>query len=221
MVSLSLKKLAPTKAETALLEPFVGLSIEQIFVPRKKVELKAATEEILAARIVGFDTESKPIFNSGTVSNGPHVVQFALESKAYLFQVPNSNCREFLMELLASEDLLKVGFGLASDRRQIRRKFETTLRGALDLNQTFRKAGYKGSVGVRAAVGVVLNQRFHKSKSITTSNWALVELTKRQRLYAANDAFAALMVQRALNLTPELLGAEEVERMVPALVNSE
>jgi ribonuclease D len=37
-----------------------------------------------------------------------------------------------------------------------------------------------------------------KSKSITTSNWAARELTERQLLYAANDAYAAIRIFHAL-----------------------
>jgi ribonuclease D len=45
---------------------------------------------------------------------------------------------------------------------------------------------------------MLFNRRFLKSKSVTTSNWAMKELTERQLLYAANDAYAALKVYHAL-----------------------
>jgi len=53
-------------------------------------------------------------------------------------------------------------------------------------------------VGVRGAVGILLNQCFKKSKSTTLSNWATRELSPKQLLYAANDAYAALKVMEAL-----------------------
>jgi ribonuclease D len=102
--------------------------------------------------------------------------------------------------MLESEDLLKVGFGLNSDRRNIRRRLGINLRNAVDLNRVFRKQGYLGAVGVRAAVGIVLEKKFHKSKKATTSNWARAQLSKSQLLYAANDAFAALKVFHGLHL---------------------
>ncbi len=58
--------------------------------------------------------------------------------------------------------------------------------------------GYSGQIGVRGAMGVILKQCFKKSKSTTTSNWAVKELSPRQLLYAANDAYAALKVMEAL-----------------------
>jgi ribonuclease D len=49
-------------------------------------------------------------------------------------------------------------------------------------------------------VGTVLQQRFRKSKSLTTSNWAAANLAPKQLLYAANDAYAALRVLDGLEL---------------------
>ena len=57
-----MKKVAPTKAEIALLEPFIGLTLERIHVPTSREEFASAAAEIKAAGIVGFDTESKPTF---------------------------------------------------------------------------------------------------------------------------------------------------------------
>ena len=72
-----MKKSVPSKDETALLEPITGLPIERIHVPATREEFAAATAEIMAAGFVGFDTESKPTFRVGEVSDGPHIVQFA------------------------------------------------------------------------------------------------------------------------------------------------
>jgi hypothetical protein len=50
---------------------------------------------------------------------------------------------------------------------------------------------------------LVFKQRFSKSRHVTTSNWSQHELTPKQMLYAANDAYAALKVLEALNLPRE------------------
>lgn len=198
-------KTTPNKADIALLAPFIGLTLEHIHVPQTQAEFAAASADILAAGIVGFDTESKPTFVTGEVSEGPHVVQFSLHDKAYLFQPHHPESIPFLMELLRSEQLLKVGFGLKSDSGHIFKKFGIRFGGVVDLNSVFRKQGYNKEMGVRAAVALMFNQRFAKSKKITTTNWAQPELTAQQILYAANDAYAALKVFEALNLPRECL----------------
>lgn len=206
-----MKKAIPSKADIALLEPFVGLPLEHIHVPTTKVQFASAAAEIKASGIVGFDTESKPTFVTGDISDGPHIVQFAVHDKAFIFQLHQVDCRQYLIELLQSDHVLKVGFGLQSDRRHIYAKLGITLRSVLELNHVFRKEGYRDEMGVRAAVGLVLHQKFRKSKKITTSNWALPQLTDNQLLYAANDAFAALKVLEALNRSGEYLISSQNE----------
>ena len=198
-----MKKTAPTKAEIALLEPFAGLTLERILVPASKEEFASAAAEIKAAGIVGFDTESKPTFVTGDVSEGPHVVQFALHDKAYLFQLHRAEGHPFLIELLQSDQLIKVGFGLKSDRGHIFAKLGVHFNAVVDLNTVFSMDGYHKEMGVRGAVGLVLKQRFAKARHVTTSNWSQPQLTPQQLLYAANDAYAALKVLEALNLTRE------------------
>lgn len=190
--------MGPTKAETALLPPFPGLSLEDIHVPSTRAECQNAVDEILAAGIGGFDTEAKPIFRKGQKCDGPHVVQFALTDKAFIFQLHRSECEKASANLIASKEVLKVGFGLKNDHKQIRARLSISLNHVLDLDQVFRKLGYSGQIGVRGAMGVLLKQCFKKSKSTTTSNWAVPELTPRQLLYAANDSFAALKIMEAL-----------------------
>jgi len=195
-----MRPIAPSKAETALLEPFEGLPLDCIHVPATREDFENAGREILAAGVAGFDTESKPTFAVGEKNHGPHVVQFALRDKAFIFQLHRRDCRSFVSDLLESPRVMKVGFGLQNDLGLIRSKFGVVPHAILDLEQVFRKKGYARQIGVRAAVGVVLGRSFPKSKSVTTSNWAAPDLTPRQRLYAANDAFAALRVMEALGL---------------------
>lgn len=198
-----MRKVAPTKDEIALLEPFTGLALERIHVPATGDEFASAAAEIKAASVVGFDAESRPTFVTGEVSDGPHVVQFALHDRAYLFQVHRTEGHPFLVELLQSEQVLKVGFDLKSDSRHIHAKLGVCLGGVVDLNTVFSMAGYHKHMGVRAAVAIVFRQRFRKSGHVTTSNWSQPRLTSQQMLYAANDAYAALKVLEALGLRRE------------------
>ncbi len=213
-----MNKVAPSKTEIALLEPFAGLELAHIHVPATTDEFTAATADIKAAGIAGFDTESKPTFVVGDISEGPHVVQFALHDKAYLFQLHRETGLPFLLELLQSEQLIKVGFGLSSDRKHILAKLGVHFNAVVDLNKVFSMDGYHKEMGVRAAVGLVLKQRFAKSRHVTTSNWAQLQLNPQQMRYAANDAYAALKVLEALDLPREelpIMGVAELDMPLP------
>lgn len=193
-----MKKHTPSRAETSLLEPFSGLTLAQIYMPKTRAEFAAATSEIRGAGVVGFDTEARPLFNKGDVSDGPHIVQFATRNKAFIFQLDQPECQPFLIDILQSEAVVKVGFGLHSDHGQINKKLGVKVAAVHDLNTVFRHEGYGSSTGVRAAVAIVMNKKFHKSKRVTTSDWAATQLTEKQLVYAANDAYAALLVLNAL-----------------------
>jgi ribonuclease D len=152
----------------------------------------------LATGVWGFDTESKPTFVQGEVSDGPHIVQLSTQDKAWVFQLFEPACRAVVAQLLAQPGYTKAGFGLGDDRRRIQSKLGVDVVGLLELNTVFRERGYRKDMGVKGAVAVLFNQRFIKSKKAATSNWAMPHLSQAQLIYAANDAYAAARVFGAL-----------------------
>ena len=191
-------KTRPTKEEIALLPAFEELSIRQITLPTTAAQFQEAFEAIRKEGIVGFDTESKPTFTKDAPRDGPHVVQLALTERAFVVQIGAKPPIEFLRSVLESEAILKVGFGLRSDSGPLQQKLGVTLAAGLELATSLRALRYRQPLGVKAAVAVVLGRRLMKSKSMTTSNWARASLLPAQILYAANDAYAALVVYRVL-----------------------
>jgi ribonuclease D len=191
-------QLAPTKEEIALLAPFERLALERIELVSTEAEAERAIAEMAGVKVLGFDTESKPTFAKGEVSDGPHIVQLSTVDKAWIFQLHDLACRQRLAECLASHESLKVGFGLGDDKRRVQSKLGVQAYGVVDLNATFRKLGYRKDIGVKAAVAIMFGKRFPKSGKASTSNWAARELSESQLLYAANDAYAAARVHAAL-----------------------
>ena len=152
---------------------------------------------LMAAGVVGFDSESKPTFLKGEASTGPHLIQLATEARAFLFPISSQVGHRALKEILESPTLLKVGFGLGNDRSALRARLGIVLNNALDLGEVLRGPGHRGTVGAKVAVAHFFGQRLQKSKKIGTSNWANPHLNERQLLYAANDAQVALRIYRA------------------------
>jgi ribonuclease D len=196
-------KTTPLKADIAELEPFDGLSIENVFVVTNERQARLALDELMHARTVGFDTESKPTFHKGQKSEGPHVLQFSTLEKAFIFQSAVAASHPVIIELLQSPELTKIGFGLSGDLHQISNRFGIRPAAIIDLDRTFKSLGYRNAVGAKSAVAMLFNRKLSKSKSVTTSNWALRELSERQLLYAANDAYAAILIFHALQQAPE------------------
>jgi ribonuclease D len=196
-------KKPPHKAEIAELDPFDGLSLAQIFVVTDERQAALALAELLLAGEVGFDTESKPTFHKGQKSEGPHVLQFSTTEKAFIFQSHVTASHPAIIELLKSETLVKIGFGLGGDLHQISQRFGIRPGAIVDLDRSFRQLGYRNAVGAKSAIAMLFNRKLQKSKSVTTSNWAAKELSDGQLIYAANDAYAAIKVFHALQSAPQ------------------
>lgn len=190
----------PGKDEIEQLEPFERLGLDRIRVVSTPREAAQVCAELAAVPHLGFDTESKPTFRVGEVSDGPHIVQLATSEQAWIFQLHDPACRGPVAELLGQAQVIKAGFGLGDDRRRITNKLGREPEGVLELNTVFRERGYRKEMGVKAAVAVLFQRRFIKSKKAATSNWALPRLSEAQLVYAANDAWAAIRVFHALGL---------------------
>lgn len=197
---MHVKHIAPSAEQIALLEPFERLGLDRIHLVSTHTQAEKACVQLAAVPHWGFDTESKPTFFKGEVSEGPHVVQLATLEQTWVFQLHDAGCRATVAELLALRGITKAGFGLADDRRRIATKLGVVPVDVLDLDTVFRKRGYRKHMGVRGAVAVLFNQRLVKSKKASTSNWANPHLTEAQLVYAANDAWAAIRVFHALGL---------------------
>ena len=191
----------PDKEQINLLESFDRLGLSQIQLVTTAAQAKTALATLQGEKTLGFDTESKPTFAKNEASTGPHIVQLSTLHKAWIFQLEDAECQRAVGVLLESSRIIKAGFGLGDDKKRITYKLGVDLQGVLDLITVFREQGYRKDMGVRGAVAVLFNKRFIKSKKASTSNWANTHLTEAQIVYAANDAYAAMRVFEALELS--------------------
>jgi ribonuclease D len=187
----------------AELPAYEGIALANITLVTSDVLAGEAFDSLTATDAIGFDTESKPTFLKGEASTGPHLIQLAVEARAYLFPISRGQNIEVLKTILESTRLLKVGFGLGNDRSALKSRLGIDLNNVLDLGEMLRGKGHRGTVGAKVAVAHFFGERLQKSKKIGTSNWANPRLAERQLLYAANDAHVALRVYRNWIRSPE------------------
>ena len=185
----------------AELPDYAGIALADIVLVTSERLAAEALDALMAAPVVGFDTESKPTFLKGEVSTGPHLIQLATEARAYLFPLVQWPSSRELKTILESKQLLKVGFGLGNDRSALKSRLGIELANVLDLGEVLRGQGHRGTVGAKVAVAHFFGERLQKSKKVGTSNWANPRLAERQLLYAANDAHVALKIYRAWRLS--------------------
>ncbi|WPD22171.1 MAG: 3'-5' exonuclease [Candidatus Electrothrix scaldis] len=188
----------PTKEQMRELPLFVGISLDDIVVVDNMEGAEKAIKELQGSPCLGFDTESKPCFRKGEVNNGPHLIQLANEAKAFLFPTRFLPIITALEEILSAPHIKKVGFGLAGDKKILQEKFGINLSNEHDLSVTLKRYfGLKQRVGIKTAVAMVFKQRL--AKGAQTSNWAAFPLQDHQLKYAANDAYASLCIELAID----------------------
>ncbi|MYN44558.1 3'-5' exonuclease domain-containing protein 2 [Pseudoduganella sp. FT93W] len=164
---------------------------------RSLEQAMAARDVLLACTAIGFDTESKPTFTKGEVSTGPHLIQLATSTHAYLFQIGSHTAEPMLAVLQAILEPvapLKIGFGLSDDVKRVFAKLGIRCGGIMDLSVALREPGQRNDLGAKTAVAKFFGQTLQKSKKISVTNWALPHLNEKQILYAADDAQVALRI---------------------------
>ena len=183
-----------TKEQIQFLPMYDGLSLDNIIVVTQASDAISAIEELKKHAVLGFDTESKPCFKKGEVSDGPHLIQLSTKTKAYLFPTKFFENFTEIENILSDLTIKKVGFGLKEDKKLIFRKFGISLENTVELSsKVMHFAQVTQRVGARAAVAMFFNQRL--SKGAQRSNWSVFPLKDHQKMYAANDAHSALLIE--------------------------
>jgi ribonuclease D len=186
----------PLSTPTAIeLPPYPGIRLEDVQLIQSPQAAEAALSVLMTADVLGFDTESKPTFRKGEESTGPHLIQLATDSQAYLFPLIVQFEIAILKPLLESPDILKVGFGLKDDVKRLTAKFGIHMQGVVDLSVALRGI-QRQDFGAKTSVAYFFRQKLQKSKRISTTNWANTRYSPAQILYAANDAQVPLLVYR-------------------------
>ncbi len=151
-------------------------------------------DQIATNSILGFDTETRPSFKKGQVYP-TSLIQLSTLNRSWLLRVSRIGYPNKLLEILSSEDIIKVGLGLNDDLRRLRSDFQFEPAGFLDLQQ------YVGAFrieekGLKKLSGIVLGRRISKSQQV--SNWDADLLTDAQLRYAATDAWICLEIYNTL-----------------------
>lgn len=152
--------------------------------------LDEAIDHLSQARIIGFDTETRPSFRKGTTYNVA-LLQLASPERAYLFRLNKLGAHPRLLELLENPALLKVGVSLHDDFHSLGRICDIKPQGFIDLQQYVKRYSIADNSLARI-YGILFGQRISKGQRLT--NWEADKLTSAQINYAAFDAVACIQI---------------------------
>jgi len=149
-----------------------------------------AAGRLMTETYVGFDTESRPSFTRGT-SYPVSLVQLATRDTAYLFQLKKTGFSDGFVEFLENDRIKKIGVGVKNDIEKLQELRKFTAGGFIDLSKLAAEKGII-QVGLRGLAARYIERRVTKTAQKT--NWAQPELTWKQQIYAACDAWICLRI---------------------------
>ena len=152
---------------------------------RDEETLTDALEYLRREKLLGFDTETRPIFTKGKTCP-PALLQLAAHDCVYLVQLRHLPFDARLADLLADPGVIKAGVAVRDDMLALERLHPFVPAGAVDLAVLARARGMKAQ-GLRNLAANLLG--FRISKSAQCSNWEKDELSPQQIRYAATDAW--------------------------------
>ena len=186
----------PTQPQSSSRDALILLPIQSFRGPVEVIDtdeaVAAAIEALEQESVLGFDTETKPVFKPG-ISYPPALVQLAGEHRAYIFQLQKLKHLDGLLRIFTNPRIVKAGIALADDLKKLQEVRAFTAAGFTEVGDLARKLGIT-QTGLRSLAGLILGYRVSKREQ--RSNWARTQLTPSQIAYAATDA----CVTRALYL---------------------
>ncbi|MDR1660089.1 MAG: 3'-5' exonuclease domain-containing protein 2 [Desulfovibrio sp.] len=177
----------------------------EVRIIRSLADLGVAKPDLTSEPVLGFDTETRPTFHKGKV-NAPSLIQLATGQAVYLIQLNFLSFSQPLVEVLANPGQIKAGVAIRDDMKQLAALYSFEPMGLVDIGVLARSHKLP-TQGLRTLAANLFGRRI--SKGPRCSNWSLVELSRRQIVYAATDAWMGRLIflrMRELGFMPGATG---------------
>lgn len=137
-------------------------------------------------KVIGFDTETRPVFTPHAPQNNVALLQLSTAHHAFLFRTHKIGLEDPLASILASKKILKVGAAVHDDIRGLQKIFPFVPASFVDLQKMCEDYGIRDK-SVKKLTAIVLGKRISKTQQL--SNWEAATLSDAQKIYAATDAW--------------------------------
>ncbi len=164
-------------------------------------DYKKAIEHLNEQRMIGFDTETKPVFKANAPRHGTALLQLSSESDAFLFRLNHTGLPRDLADVLSNPCITKIGAAVADDIRGLQKYLYFEAGRFMDLQQFGSKFGIEEK-SVRKMAAIILKLKVSKTQQC--SNWEAAHLSPAQQQYAATDAWICLRMYKELLASPYL-----------------
>lgn len=153
-------------------------------------EAERAVDYLLTSDILGFDTETRPVFTKGR-HNKVALLQVSNRDTCFLFRLNRIGLCPAVKRLLETTSVVKVGLSWHDDILSLKKRGDFRPRGFFELQDHMKELGIL-DMSLAKLYANLFHQRISKREQL--SNWEADVLSDKQKMYAATDAWACIQL---------------------------
>ena len=170
-------------------------------------EAEKAVRFLLSQPILGIDTETRPSFTKKQM-NQVALLQVATHDICFLFRLNLLGMSPAVKRLLEDTTVPKIGLSWHDDLNMLKKLGDFQTGWFIDLQDHVREIGVQ-DMSLQKLYANFFGRRISKRERLT--NWENCILTDKQKVYAATDAWACVMLYEELMRLEETHDYELVE----------
>ncbi len=157
-------------------------------------DAQKAVDYLLSQKLIGVDTETRPSFVKGRL-NKVALLQASSHEVCFLFRLNLLGLSPSVKRLLEDNTVPKIGLSWHDDILMLRKSGDFEKGYFIDLQDHVREVGVE-DLSLQKLYANFYGQRISKREQLT--NWEADILSDKQKLYAATDAWACIMLYEEL-----------------------
>lgn len=162
----------------------------KVVVVENETDAEKAVSYLLKSTILGIDTETRPVFRKGQ-THKVSLLQVSTYDTCFLFRLNVIGLNDSLVRLLTNTTVPMVGLSLHDDILALHKRKDFSAGVFIDLQNLVGKLGIK-DLSLQKLYANIFHQKISKRQRL--SNWDAEVLTEKQKLYAATDAWACILL---------------------------
>lgn len=166
----------------------------KIVVIDKLKDVAPAVKYLKQFDVIGFDTETKPVFRKN-VTHKVALMQLSTLDTCFLFRLNLIQYPNILDEIICSSEVKKIGLSLRDDFAALRKRSECPPLNFVDLQSIVNDYGID-EMSLQKIYAILFGKKISKNQRL--SNWEAKTLKDSQKMYAAIDAWACLRIYNHL-----------------------
>jgi len=166
----------------------------RVVVVLSESEASKAVDYLLTQPLLGVDTETRPSFRKGEMHKVA-LLQVASHDICFLFRLNLLGMSPSVKRLLEDTTVPKVGLSWRDDLHMLHQLGDFENGHFIDLQDRVREVGVE-DLSLQKLYANFFSQRISKREQLT--NWEADVLRDKQKLYAATDAWACVMLYEEL-----------------------